>query len=250
MKLFLLLSLLLVKLSFLYGESASVVCVHGFMRSYTCMIPIGNTLQDEGYKVYLWNYPTRKKTIEGHAENLVKILNYIANQRPGVPIHFVTHSLGGVIVRAAVNHSDCPTEAKMGKAVLLAPPNRGSRLARFFRHILPIKWVFGDRVGQQLLNYSSEDMEKVGEFPHSMNVMVVAGSKSSPISSLLLRSPNDGKVTVDETRLKGPHDHRVLYVGHSWIMKCRYTIEMTKEFFGGYMHAQPIRKEEFHLERK
>ncbi len=57
---------------------------------------------------------------------LVGLLKEIAAEKRGEPIYFVTHSLGGIIVRAAVNHPECPKEVAFGKAVLLAPPNKRS----------------------------------------------------------------------------------------------------------------------------
>jgi hypothetical protein len=194
------------------------------------MIPMANTLRNEGLQVYLWDYPSRKKNIEEHATNLVEVLNVIASREPGKPIHFVTHSLGGIIVRTAVNHADCPREAKIGKAILLAPPNKGAILARNLKGCPIISWVFGKKAGSQLLNYTEEEMSDLGDFPSSMKVLVVAGTRGNSLSSCWVQEPNDGKVTVEETKLSCPHIHKTLHVSHSWIMTSRESIELTKNF--------------------
>jgi pimeloyl-ACP methyl ester carboxylesterase len=222
--------LILLQVFVLKGEEGSVVCLHGFFRSYKCMIPIGNALRDEGLRVYLWEYPGRKKTIERHAACLVEVLNEIAQQHPGQPIHFVTHSLGGIILRATLSHPDCPNEAKIGRAVLLAPPNKGAALARNFKGSTAVQCLFGSHAGDQLLNYTEEDMCKLGSFPPSMDVMVLAGNKESPFFKTWIKEPNDGKVTVEETKLPTPHDHRTLFVSHSWIMTSRESISIIREF--------------------
>ncbi|MCH9626556.1 MAG: hypothetical protein S4CHLAM2_01780 [Chlamydiales bacterium] len=222
--------LFLLQFSVLQAREGSVVCLHGFFRSYKCMIPMGNALRNEGLEVYLWDYKSRRGTIEQHVDQLVEVLKGIAASKPGEPIHFTTHSLGGVIVRAAVNHPDCPREAKIGKAVLLAPPNKGAHLARQFRYSAPVNWLFGKKAGQQLLHYREHHMESYGQFPPSMDVMVVAGKKEHLLFQLWQKGPNDGKVTVEETRLSTPHTHHTLHVSHHWIMTSRQSIALAKDF--------------------
>jgi len=227
MKQLLLILVLIINYTYLQANEGSVVCIHGFIRSYKCMIPMGNTLENEGFDVYLWDYCSRRNTIEGHADHLVALLNVIAKNKPGQPIHFVTHSLGGLITKTALNHPNCPEEAKIGKAVLLAPPAQGSSLARSIGHLYPIKWVFGKKAGYQLITYTKEDMAALGEFPPQKNVLVIAGVKGS---SMFFDTPNDGKVTLEETKLSTPHAHYVLYVNHTWIMTSRESIAITKKF--------------------
>jgi hypothetical protein len=208
----------------------SVICLHGFFRSYRCMIPLGNVMRHEGFDVYLWDYPSRDKTIEEHAEHLVEVMNALAKKNPSEPIHFVTHSLGGIIVRAALNHPNCPQEAKIGKAVLLAPPNKGASLARTFQGCPLIRWIFGKKAGHQLLTFTETDMCNLGEFPPTMPVMVIAGKKGTRFFYKWIKETNDGKVTVEETRLSSPHHHHILNVGHSWIMTSRESIALTRNF--------------------
>ncbi len=96
-----------------------VYFIHGFMRSYSSMNKMAKAFQKYDYDCYLWDYPSRSYTIEEHAQFLVEELKSCRERYKGVPIHFVTHSLGGLILRAALNHPDCPKEAKIGRAVLL-----------------------------------------------------------------------------------------------------------------------------------
>jgi len=100
------------------SASEAVCCIHGFMRSSASMEPMAKAFRREGYQASSWGYPSREKSLEEHAESLVKELQERAKQSPGRPIHFVTHSFGGIILRAALNHDQCPEEAKIGRAVL------------------------------------------------------------------------------------------------------------------------------------
>ncbi len=218
---------LLLFVSFVEASEGSVVCIHGFTRSYRCMLPMGNMLEAEGFDVYLWDYQSRKETIEGHAANLVHVLKKIAANKPGEPIHFVTHSVGGIITKVALNHPECPKEAKIGRAVLLAPPNQGSCAARALSHIIPVRFFFGNKTGKQLLTYSPEDMTRLGHFPGSISVMVISGMRGN---RFLFHTPNDGKVSVNETLLSTPHEHRAIFASHSWIMTSRQSLAITKNF--------------------
>lgn len=227
MKKAILVIILLLNVNIVKGDAGSVICVHGFTRSFRSMLPMGNMLENEGFEVYLWDYQSRKETIEAHAHNLVEVLQAIALKKPGEPIHFVTHSVGGIITKAALNHPHCPEEAKIGRAVLLAPPAQGSCAARAISHLTPAQLFFGKKTGMQLLTYTSEEMDALGNFPDSISVLVICGTKGN---RFLFRAPNDGKVTIHETVLSTPHERATLFVAHSWIMTSRQVIAVTKNF--------------------
>lgn len=222
----------------LCGEG-TVVLLHGFMRNARSMKPVEDCLRCNGYYVCNWDYPSRDECISGHGENLVCLLKRIAKVRPGQPIHFVSHSVGGLIVRAAVSHPECPQEAKIGRAVMLAPPNQGAGLARHFRNFEPFRWFMGSKTGCQLMTYEPCEVAALGQFPDTMDVMVIAGSRGI---NLWFRQPNDGKLSVEETRLDTPHEHCTLYVTHSLIMCSPQVLCMTKNFLGEW--EEPSLKEE------
>ncbi|AAF39206.1 alpha/beta hydrolase [Chlamydia muridarum str. Nigg] len=211
-------------------EKESVVCVHAFLRSYSSLKPIGRVLEKENYDVFIWNYETRKFTLERHAEHLIRLLNKIAELKPGVPINFVTHSVGGVIVRVALAHPDCPEEAKKGKAILMAPPNAGSTLARRYSRSSLVQFIFGGKLGMQLLTYSPEHMLNVAKMPSTVDVLVLSGSKKSKFLPFRLEEENDGKVCVTETRLDTPHQNYVIDANHTYIITNKTSLFLMKEF--------------------
>jgi len=194
----------------------TVVGIHGFLGSWRTMKPIKHCLENSGYCVYLWEYPSRKRCFQDHAINLVCRLQEIAYSSPGEPIHFVAHSSGSIILRAALNSPNCPEEARMGRAVLFAPPSQGSSLGRRFKTMPPVQVAMGGRSGGQLLNYTACEMQQFGEFPPSMEVLVLAGTCGN---SLLFNVPNDGYVTVEETYLNTPFYFACFPASHGEILK-------------------------------
>lgn len=188
-----------------------VVCVHGFMLLPSSMTYVKKMLRSSCFDPYLWSYPSRRRTLEEHGACLVKRLERLAARKPGRPIHFVTHSIGALVLRSALCRSDCPPEAQCGRVVLVAPPNRGSCLARQYADSRAVGSVFGSKTGWQLTHYGPEEMEALGCFPDSVNVLVLAGSCGNP---LIFDEPNDGFLTLWETELSTPYYRQVLDLSH------------------------------------
>ncbi|WP_213357778.1 esterase/lipase family protein [Chlamydiifrater phoenicopteri] len=223
-------------------QKESVVCVHAFLRSYKSLKPISHSLEKDGYEVFIWNYETRKFTLQKHAEHLVRLLKKIAEMKPGVPINFVTHSVGGVVVRAALSREDCPKEAKQGKAILMAPPNAGSTLARRYRCLPIVQAVFGDNLGRQLLTYSPQKMLNTGKMPDEVEVLILKGNKSSKFLPFRMEGENDGKVRSAETCLTTPHLEYTIDSNHTYIVSNKKSIYLVKKFLKEGYSIQDIQK--------
>ncbi len=202
-----------------------VYFIHGFMRSSSSMGKMAKAFEKEEYETHLWGYPSRRQTIEAHAEVLVIDLQKYAQSHKGDPIHFVTHSLGGIVLRAALNHPDCPDEAKIGRAVLLAPPNQGSSFARYLNNFWLVRKILGPKSGRQLLK--SQTFDHLGQFPKSLKVLVISGTSGwNPV----IKEKNDGKVGVSESRLDTPHEQITVSCGHTFIMRSKKVIRSSLAF--------------------
>ncbi len=210
------------------GREGSVVCVHGFMRGPANTWLMARALQADGWKVLNWRYPSRDRTVSQHAEVLVARLQELASERPGRPIHFVAHSLGGLVVRAALNHPACPGEARLGAAVLLAPPHRGSALARRLSHFPLARRLFGEHAGRELME--ADGFDRLGAFPSGLKVLVLAGTAGF---NPWIPGPDDGKVGVEETGLPTPHVLKRLRAGHSWIAWSPGALSAARAFLRG-----------------
>lgn len=205
-----------------------VVCIHGFLGWKAKMLPIAKALDSKGYKVRIWGYSSRSKRISEHAEDLVDYLIVLAEENPEVAISFVAHSLGALIIRSALNHPRCPSQAKWGRAVLFAPPNYGCEFGRWCKKWSMVRQGLGKFSGRELLEMEEKDFHQLGDFPSQMELLVIAGiSKINP----LLKIPNDGLLGVDETRLKTPHNHVVIEGDHNALLSARNAVQVTVDFF-------------------
>ena len=203
-----------------------VICVHGFMGFPKKMIKLARELKKSGHTPHLWGYPSRDQTIGQHIDDFVNYLVEECAKAPDETFSFVTHSLGGIIVRGALNEVACPEQALHGRVVMIAPPNRGCHLARKLGKNKTIKKFMGDQSGRELI---ADSFERVGKMPASVDVMVIAGiSMLNP--ALTRKGDNDALILVEETTLDTPHVHKLVMDNHNQIVYNKKAIELTTKF--------------------
>ena len=190
-----------------------VVTIHGFMSSGWRMKKMVKLLEEKGNEVENWEYYSRRKYITEHASDLVDKLIEISKKHPNEPIDFVAHSMGSLVLRSALNHPNCPMEAKKGKAVLMGPPNQGSKFARSFKNSYFWRRRAGYKAGSELID--AENFDRLGEFPPAMKVLVIAGTKGI---NPFMKEESDSVVRAEETHLNTPHEYHEVDALHNSIM--------------------------------
>jgi pimeloyl-ACP methyl ester carboxylesterase len=202
-----------------------VVLLHGLARTSASMNKMANALQEEGYRVSNIDYPSRQKTIEELAAGAVQEGVDQCRSLGAAQIHFVTHSLGGILVRVYLADRRIP---ELGRVVMLAPPNRGSRVADEFSGVPGFGFLNGP-AGYQLGTGPDSVPLKLG--PADFEVGVIAGDRSiNLILSSAFDGPNDGKVAVEDTRLEGMKDFLVVHHSHPFIMQSEEVIGQVISF--------------------
>jgi triacylglycerol lipase len=189
-----------------------VVLLHGLARGQGSMTAMSRALRAAGFETWSHTYPSRRHSITYLAGALTEQL--VALNRP---LHAVTHSMGGVIVR----HLHDP-RLQWGRIVMLAPPNRGSRLAAGLVRNPLFRWFYGP-AGTELADSSSWP-DPPAKFA------VIAGTRSlawsNPTSWTVGRRfaagvANDGTVAVEETKHPAMDAFAEVDATHTWIMNER-----------------------------
>lgn len=195
-------------------KDESVILLHGLRQSSASMEKIKEQLLSHGYRVYNVDYPSTDHTIQYLASVILyDILKPLRNQSQS-KIDFVTHSLGGIIVRYYLKHHDLPN---LGRVVMISPPNQGSELVDLLKDQSVLRRIYGPAAAQLSLEEDSL-VKSLG--PVDFELGVIAGSRSfNPIYSALLPGPDDGVVTVESTKIQGMDDMIVLPLSHGFIMK-------------------------------
>jgi len=206
-------------------KNSTVVLLHGLGRTSRCMTKMEKSLAERGYRVVNVDYPSRDHSIEHLAENVLgSILKQIENSGTS-KIHFVTHSMGGIVVRYYLAYNELDN---LGRVVMISPPNQGTELADSLKNFFLFETYSGP-AGRQLGTGKDSLPQELG--PVSFDLGVIAGNRSlSPLYSLALPGPDDGIVSVERTKVEGMADFIVLPHTHTFIMDGNDTIEQVVHF--------------------
>ena len=197
------------------------------------MAPLAQRLQAAGYAVVNLGYPSTKYPVEVLADMAIEdsLRRCPADCRR---IHFVTHSMGGVLVRHYLARREL---AKLGRVVMLAPPNHGSEVVDTLGDV-PGFYLINGPAGRQLSTAANSVPNSLG--PVQFPLGVIAGTVNyNPVLAGLLPKPHDGKVSVASTKVAGMADFITVERTHSFIMGAPEVIAQTLAFLanGAFDHA-------------
>ena len=194
------------------GAAPSIVLLHGLGRTRYSLWPVAREAMRRDYRVHNLGYPSRRAPIEELAERVGRRVRDIAGDGT---VDVVTHSMGGIVLRAAVAADVLPA-ASIRRVVMLAPPNHGSELTDRLRDYLVYRLALGP-AAQQI----GTDDESVPRRlpPPPVEVGIIAGRRSTnPLFSRVLGAEGDGKVTVASAQLDGMRELVVVDRSHTFIM--------------------------------
>jgi triacylglycerol lipase len=204
----------------------TVVLVHGLGRSPASMAVLQNRLKGAGFRVVSFGYPSTSEEMEVLVDSLATAVDNCCADSQGA-VHFVTHSMGGVLVRSYL--ADRGDEFS-GRVVMLSPPNQGSEVIDAFGDSPLLRKVLGP-AGARLGTDSSGIARELG--PIDFGLGIITGDRSiSPIGSWLIPGPDDGKVSVARAQLDGAADFLVLPATHTFIMNRGDVAEQVVHFLG------------------
>jgi triacylglycerol lipase len=225
------------------GEAAAVepesrppvVLLHGLARSAASMRKIARALDEAGYRTCNLAYPSTSHPVSELAENFVLPQILACQGKEGEALNFVSHSLGGIIVRYLANaHPELP----IGRVVMLSPPNRGSEVVDKLGSFGLFRFINGP-AGLELGTGPDSLPNRLGPPPFELGI--ITGDRTiNPLLSLLLPGPDDGKVSVTRAGLDGMRDFLLLHATHPLIMRNRQAITQTIHFLrqGSFRHEE------------
>lgn len=191
------------------GGAAKVVLLHGLGRSWHAMNPLARVLRSEGFETYNLPYPSLVKPLDWILRH---VRERVASFAGDGPVHFVGHSLGGIIVRILLQE---PQPWHPGRLVMLAPPNHGSEI---------IDWASHQPCLRPLLSQAARALASDGvpstlpPLPGSLEAIAIMGSRSSiPLFRNLLGPENDGIVSARRGYIDGLRGFHIIDADHTFI---------------------------------
>lgn len=178
------------------------------------MAPLAGALRRAGYRVRNVDYPTRPHSVEALVERYLRPA--FADCADGAPVHFVTHSMGGILVRLLLQTERLPPGSRV---VMLAPPNHGSEVVDIIRGWVVYRWLMG-RVGQQLGTGPDAIVRRLQPVREAIGV-IAANRSMQPWFSRLIPGDDDGAVSIASTRLPEMRDFVVVDATHTSVLFSR-----------------------------
>ena len=209
------------------GEDAKecVIVLHGMGRTKYSMEKIERIIKQDGYLVWNETYPSTKQKIEDSSINHIQKGLDFCKHNNTLKINFVTHSLGGILVRYYLQDNSI---SNISNIVMLSPPNKGSELADYLKDTKLFQWATGP-AGQQLGTSNTS-------LPNSMEginatVGIITGNKTNdPWFSPIIPGIDDGKISVERAKLDEMTDFLVVESGHTFIMRNNSVLKQIKHF--------------------
>ena len=202
---------------------ACVILLHGLARTAKSMNKLAAALKQNNYFVVNQGYPSRKYPIEKLAH--IALPKALAKCEPHPVLHVVTHSMGAILLRYYLKGQAIDT---LQRVVMLGPPNQGSQVVDKLCNVPGFRLLNGP-AGLQLGTQTNSIPKQLG--PAVGEVGIIAGSRSiNWVLSQYLPNPDDGKVSVENTKLVGMKDHLVLKVSHPFLMSNQQAIAQVSYF--------------------
>lgn len=208
-----------------------VVLLHGLARTNKSMKKLQKALSEKGYGVCNYDYPSRKHKIEELAYLVIPDALKLCRENGAKKIHFVSHSLGGILLRYYLTENTIPD---LGRVVMLSPPNQGSEVVDALGHNIFFTAIHGP-AGNQLGTEEGGIPQQLGKVDFELGI--ITGKKSiNPILSMIIDGEDDGKVSIHNAKVEGMKEFIVYDTSHPFIMKNDGVIELVIRFlkFGSF----------------
>lgn len=217
-----------------YRHRHLVILVHGLGRSTGMFDDLAESLRADGLETAAISYASTREGIDTHAGHLARL---VENLEGIDEVSFVTHSMGALVVRALLARPDLKeSDIRFRRLVMIAPPNRGSAIARVLKDWAVYRWLTSE-AGQDLTPTGARRIPVP-----TIEFAIIAGGRGNATGfNPFLDGDNDGTVTVEETRLDGARDFLIVPRPHGLVDNHPAAVRAVRSFLrdGSFSQTQP-----------
>jgi pimeloyl-ACP methyl ester carboxylesterase len=216
------------------AEPECVVLLHGVLAHGAFMKPLESALKDAGYRTVNISYPSRDQTIEEIAAEFLPRELAKHDLARAQKVHFVVHSMGGLITRAYLAKS---RPANLGRVVMLGTPNHGSEAADRLAESDILRKI----VGVNLAGLRTKENGAAGKLGRAdYDLGIIAGDTSiNPLFSSWVKGEADGPVSLDSAKLEGMRDFVIVPYSHTAMLWRSETAKQVLAFLRDGKFAHP-----------
>jgi len=199
------------------NKRSGIVLVHGLWNRGWFMTVMARRLRARGHEVDVFDYPTRSKCLDGHANALHDFIGGLKADE----LHLVGYSMGGLVILNLLNRFD---DLPPGRVVLMGTPVKGSGVVRRLEKLPGQRLLFGKARENLLQGYEHT--------PREHETGMIRGTRALGLGQVAGRhgEASDGTVTVSETELEGLKDSVEMDVSHSEMLVSSQVIEQVEQF--------------------
>ena len=198
----------------------TVILIHGWGVRATSMQDLANSLAEHGFDAYNYDYKSGKRRLCEHSRRFLEQFRELLKKLPkGEKIHFLTHSMGGLILRGAMAEMTEEECRRIKAIVMLGPPNRGSIWANIGGRLL------------SPINVSLQDMSLDAEsFVNTIRPPVWL----PPVG--IIAGKHDGKVAIENTKLPEPlpYKHTIVSCTHPGLRNPANVLKQVLDFYSTF----------------
>lgn len=228
-------------------KETAVVLLHGLFRARGSMSRLAQHLRKQtDWEVLNFGYPSTRGSIADHAGKLAEVIAHLEGVKT---IHFVAHSLGNLVIRhwladveqgakvatginlvagAKEANPDKKDAQRLGRIAMIGPPNHRPSLAQTLIPIDRHKMIAG-QAGQELQSDWTDLVKRLATPPCDFGILA-GGLNDGEGYNPLIPGDDDMIVGVDETKLAGAKDFRLLPVIHATMMDDQALQQMVSTF--------------------
>jgi pimeloyl-ACP methyl ester carboxylesterase len=209
-----------------------VILVHGLGRSRASLGGLERALKAAGYQVAAISYASTRRSVARNADDL----NELIESLEGVDrISFVTHSLGGLVVRDLLARAESPWRKRIevNALVMTAPPSRGSRMADVLQYVPPVNLILWRGL------FDSRTSAVAALPAPDVPFAIIAAGRGGMGWNPILKGDDDLIVSVEETRLDGAADWMRVDGIHAFVMNYPDSIAATVDFIENRHFGDP-----------